>query len=218
MKRSPPFLLAVILALLFALHGLKQPMALLVPLSILAVFFQQSLRNATSILPANLAFIGLGLLFGLVTEVLAILDNWHRADSEKILLHPRPEVDLFFGVFSYGLTMLAWLPLVTRFRFTLREVFSVTAIYGICTEQGGQILAVALVAPWPGIPLALIIGSVYGVFPLLAYMVIEPRFSARRSPSLLRHDCVALAALFLQWAVFGLAVLPVLKSLLRNGT
>lgn len=214
-KPSARQLLLAIVALLFGLHGLKQPMALIVPMSVAVFLLRNSLRAASAVLPRSLAFVGLGMMFGLAVEVFAILENWHRPAAEKILMHPQPGVDLLFGAFSYGLTMLAWLPLVARWRFSLREVFIVTSVYGACVEQMGAIVAVAVASPWPGVPLLIIIGAVYGVFPTLAYLITESRFAPARPPSRFAHDLLALLALFGQWAFFGLVVLPGLKALLR---
>lgn len=200
-------------ALLFGVHGLTQPMAFVVPMAILALLMRRPLTAALAAIGPSLAFVGSGLAFGLATEGFAILGNTDRADQDKILMHARPGVDLFFGVFSYGLPMLAWLPLVKCYRFSLREVFLLTAAYGICAEQGGRIVLIALSSPWPGLPLAGIIGSIYGAFPTLAYMLTQQRFAPGRPEAGLRHHVLACFLLFLQWAVFGLVVLPALKSL-----
>lgn len=203
----------VLVALLFFLPGFRQPMAFVVPMTMLAVLLRKQIASALAVLPPRVAFVGSGLVFGLATEVFAILGNWDRSDQDKILMHARPGTDLFFGVFSYGLVMLAWLPLVERLHFSLREVFVITAAYGIYAEQGGQILALAVLSPWLGIPLAAIVGAVYATFPTLAYLVSGRGFSPGRPPTRLRHDVLACLVLFLQWALFGLVVLPWLRSL-----
>ena len=200
-------------ALLFALHGFKQPMAFIVPMWILAFQFKVPLALLMRQASPALAFVGFGVLFGLMTECFAILGNLDRPDSEKILLHPDPATDLMFGLASYGMTMIVWLVLVRRLRFRLWQVFLATAAYGAVTEQMGQVLIDALVRPWPGIGILMLVGTVYGVFPMLAYMLTDARFGSGRPPARKRHLVWATGLLFAQWALFGLAVLPALKAL-----
>ncbi len=200
-------------ALMFALHGIKQPMAFIVPMWILAFQLKAPLAASVRRLPPAVAFVGFGMLFGLMTECFAILGNLDRPDSEKILMHPDPATDLMFGLASYGMTMMAWLILVRRLRFRLWQVFFATAAYGAVTEQMGRVLIDALVRPWPGVGILMLVGIVYGVFPMLAQMLTDARFRSGRPPARKRHLVLATGLLFAQWALFGLAVLPALKAL-----
>lgn len=214
MRRNFRGIALVVLAILFGLHGLKQPMALIVPMAVAAFILRERLAGAMSGISARSAFLGSGLAFGLSIEVFAILDNLGRPDEQKILMHPDPGLDLLFGVASYGMTLAAWWFLLARASYSTREVFVLTAIYGAWAEQSGAIIASALASPWPGIPLMVLIGSVYGTFPALAHMVVAQRLPVRRPPTAMAHRFLALAVLFAQWAAFGLLVLPGLKLLL----
>jgi hypothetical protein len=52
---------------------------------------------------------------------------------------------------------------------------------------------------------------VYGIFPMLAYMVSEEKVVAPKRGNLLFRFLAAAIALFLEWAAYGLFMLPGLK-------
>jgi hypothetical protein len=57
---------------------------------------KERLRRWVQGIPLSVSFIGFGLLFGLPTEVFAILNNRHLPPEERILLSPNPMLDLAY--------------------------------------------------------------------------------------------------------------------------
>ena len=74
----------------------------------------------------------------------------------------------------------------------------------------GQVFLRIFTVPVTGLLYAIIVSFVYGIFPMLAYMVSEEKLGAKRANVIVRF-LVAAPLLFLEWAVYGLFVLPALK-------
>lgn len=203
-------MLAVVLTLL----GIaSNPMLLIYPMWIVTSLERERLRRLVGRLPAGVAFVGSGLVFGLITETFAILNNRHRPPEERILLSPDPLHDLVFGVFYDLMLILTWWLLIRAMRYSKLEVVVITGLLGIMTEEMGQVFVRIFVVPVVGPLYALIVATVYGIFPMLAYLLSEPKFvSPKRSNVVVRFLAAALA-LFVQWAVYGLFILPALKRI-----
>lgn len=186
-------------------------MILIIPFALLVYFFRNAIASFVRRFPLPYAFIFLSTLFGLFIEGFAILDNLKKPEAERILMSPHPLTDLAFGVFYYGLVSSAWYFLVRKYAFTKKEVFLLTGIVlGLFTEQGGKIFFGAI-ASVPGFLVALLVIGIYGIFPTLSYLVTEDRFSKERKTPSVRTYALAVLVLILQWALFGLFVLPFLK-------
>jgi hypothetical protein len=162
----------------------------------------------------------LGIFFGLLTECFAILDNLKRIPNDRILIDSDPMRDLFFGFFFYGFFIATWYLLLKRFRFSPKQVFIFSGAFGILTEQfnpavgGPTILLQVLFSPVVGIPMALLIACVYGIFPTSAYMLTESKFGADRHALRFRSGALSFGSLLLQWAIYGNFILPILKRML----
>ena len=200
--------------------SVNNPMGLTYAMGVAAYLLQNPLRKFFSFLPHPLDFIGLGIFFGLCTEGFAILDNLKRLPENRILIDADPMRDLFFGFFFYGFFILMWYVLLRRWRFSMRQVFVLSGIFGILTEQfnpaaGGPVILLQVITnPFLGIPMAFLIACVYGIFPALAYLLTEGRFSAKRMQVRWRGYCFAIGALLLQWAIYGNIILPFLRRIL----
>ncbi len=198
MKRIFLWVLVVILILL----SLDSPQGLIFPLGIVVYLFKDKFAVLLGKIPLPVAFMLSGLLFGLMTESFAILENLDAPPEQKILLHPNPAVDLFMGAFYYGMFILAWFLLLRKYSFSKKAVFIISGIFGLFTEQQGAVLDGIVANPLLGLIMAFLIMSVYGLFPLLAYMLTEERFNDRQKPTV-RHYVFAALALFLFWAIYG---------------
>jgi hypothetical protein len=119
-------------------------------------------------------------------------------------------LDLIYGLFYYSLLIVTWYLLIRGFTYSKKEVFLVTGIYGIFTEEVGQVFLRIFTVPVIGLLYAIIVSFVYGIFPMLAYMVSEEKLGVQRANVIVRF-LVAAPALFVEWAVYGLFVLPALK-------
>lgn len=160
-------------------------------------------------------YILLGLLFGLATEALAILDNLDAPPEEKILFHPDPAVDLLLGAGFYFFIALGWALLIRRYSFTWKSIFVIGGIWGICAEQDFAILLSPLTQ---GIIIGLLsyvfVFLVYGPFMAIPALFFRESFStAERKERKLRHAVLAFFMLFGAW-VLAAVYMVVLYSIL----
>ena len=195
-------LLLWVLAVILAVVALKSPQGMIFPVGLIAYLERDRLRRWLTLLPFPLAYFVAGVGLGLLTESFAVLSNLQRPPGERILLHPNPPVDLLFGLVYYSLFMTVWYGLLRRWCFSARKVFVLSGLFGIATEQAGAIMVGAVTAPLTGIPMALIIACIYGIFPGIACLLTSHRFPERPRPPWWAH-MVALLCLFLFWAVYG---------------
>jgi hypothetical protein len=185
-------------------------MAFLAPLAIVAYFFKDNISLFLKRFSPFVAFIFSGVIFGLITEFLAIIENLNISSDQKVLLSAHPLNDILFGFAYYFSVMIVWYFLLKRYKYSKKEVFLITGIYGVFVERSGQVLIGIFNAPIIGTLYALIIIFVYGLFPSLALMITEGRFKGNKE-SYLKKYVFGFIALFIQWVVFGIIFLPVLK-------
>lgn len=178
------------------------------PIALAVVYFRESIQRYLRRFSAGATFMSVGIFLGLLTEFFAILGNSNLPASEKILLHPDPVADMLIGFFYYSSVIVTWYLLVSRYRFSKKAVFALTGILGILTEQAGAILFGIFANPLLGIPMAMIIACVYGIFPTIAYLFAENKFSVTRIVPAWYHYILASFMIFLQWAIFGNFILP----------
>ncbi len=124
-------------------------------------------------------------------------------------------LDLIYGLFYYALLIATWYALIRAFTYSKPEVFIITGIYGIFTEEVGQVFMRVFTVPLIGLLYAIIVSFVYGIFPMLAYMLSEERLAAKKANVVVRF-LVAAPALFVEWAAYGLFILPALKRVFHS--
>lgn len=201
-----------LLGALLTVVGIRgNPMLLIFPMWIFTYLNRAPLQRMLRHVPFAASFIGSGLFFGLLTEVFAIVNNQSLPPEQRILLSPDPVLDLVYGLFYYLLLVAAWYLLIRGFTYSKCEVFVITGIFGIFTEEVGQVFVRIFTVPTFGLLYAVIVSFVYGIFPMLAYMVSEEHIERPKRANLVLRFLIAAAALFAQWAVYGLFVLPTLK-------
>ena len=205
-------LLLIVLGIILIIFGLNEPMILIFPMWIFTYLSKERLTNLLVKLPLWLSFIGTGILFGLLTEIFAIIENLSKPIDQRILLSGDPLTDIIYGFVYYLFVVLAWYLLLRKMRYSNKDVFLITGIYGIFTEETGQVFLRIFTVPLFGILYAVIIMFVYGIFPMLAHTLNEKRFS-NRSYNLIKRYPFAFFALFIQYAIYGLLILPTLKSI-----
>ncbi len=211
--------ICILLGLL--LLSADEPMSLVFVLGIACVLFHKPLLVLATKWQSSWYFVVFGIVFGMYTEVCALLGNMHKPLSERILLDPHPMMDLVFGFFFYGLFVLSWYGILRQRAFSLWHVFLISGCIGILTEQfnpaaGGPVILLGVFSnPLIGIPMALLIAGVYGIFPTIAYFFTKHTFGLRKQVS--KTDMVfAIGVLLFQWAIFGNFLLPLLKRLFLN--
>lgn len=201
------------LALMLIIFSIKSPMGLVFPMWILAFLYKEKMRGIVARFPRSIAFVVLGLFFGLLTESFAILDNINKSPTERILLSPDPFHDLFLAFFYYLFFSVTWYLLLRKIRFSKKAVFMVSGIFGILSEQGGAIAHGIIANPPSGSLLAFLVMSVYGIFPLCAYMITKERFIGGKRPHI-KEYAIAGIAFFFFWAIYGNFIHKVLLSFL----
>jgi len=198
-------------ALLTAFGVSGNPMLLVFPMWIFTYELREPLRRVGTRLPLDLSFLGFGVLFGMLTEVFAIVNNLSRPPDQRVLLSPDPARDFVYGLFYYTFVIGTWDLLLRRYRYSKIEVFLITGALGIFTEEVGRVFVGIFTVPVTGFLYAIIVAFVYGIFPMLTCLVNEGRFSPQYESNWPKRLVVASAALFIQWAVYGNVVLPLLK-------
>jgi hypothetical protein len=199
------------LGILLTVIGISgNPMLLIFPMWIFTSLTRERLRRLVRAVPLSVSFIGFGVFFGLLTEIFAIVNNRSLPPEKRILLSPDPVLDLIYGLFYYSLLIATWYVLIKAFTYSKTEVFVITGIYGILTEEVGQVLLRIFTVPVIGLLYAIIVSFVYGIFPMLAYMVSEEKFGPKKANVIVRF-LVAAPVLFVEWAAYGLFILPALK-------
>lgn len=213
MKRVLLATLGIVLVVLVVLDT-ESPMLLIFPLWIFTYLFQKQFENLIGKIPKSYGFIIAGVVYGLVIEVFAIVDNLDRPESQRVLLDADPFKDLIFGIFYYFFVIVSWYLLLRKIRFTKTEIFLITGIYGIFVEETGQVILRIFEQPLMGGLYAIIVMFVYGLFPMLALTITEGRFSDERKGSSIGAYALAIGVLFFQFAVYGNTVYPMLKAFL----
>lgn len=200
----------MILGIILTIVGFGDTMLLIFPMWIFAYLFKEKISLLLNRFPLPVAFIGTGIFFGLLTEFFAILNNLSVPAEQRILISPNPALDLIYGFFYYMNLIVVWYLLLRKISYSKKEVFLITGLVGIFTEESGQVFLRILSTPLEGSLYTVIVMFVYGIFPMITYLLCEERFKRTKTNFALKY-IFAILALFLQWAIYGLFLLPLLK-------
>jgi len=194
--------------------GIFDIMMLIFPLWIFTYLLKAPISRLLSKPPKGIRFIAAGICFGMIVEVLAVFNNINLPAKERILLDSKPAADLVLGFFYYGFVIVSWYFLLRIINFSLLEVFLITGIYGVFAEETGHVFLRMLTHPLSGGVYAILVMFVYGLFPMLALMVTSDAYPNDRRSSSFGAYLLALVILFVQAAVYGNIVYPLLKPML----
>lgn len=194
--------------------SLGNQMTFILPMALVTYAFRERLTNFLNRFSLPVAFIGSGLFFGLLTEVFAIWSSLKLPLKERALLSPYPTVDLILGFFWYGLFVLVWYTILKRYHYSKKEILLLCGVYGLIFEQHAKFFFMLF---GPGFIVSLFVMFVYAVFPMLAYMLTQQRFSSsqKKAPFYIRYP-VVLLGLTLQavvWKIAGVFYYPILQKL-----
>jgi hypothetical protein len=206
-------ILLMILGIVLTIFGIQSPMLLIIPMWIFTYLFKDKLTQLFNKIPSNYRFIIAGILFGLLTEIFAIFENISKPAEEQFMLSTVPMLDLIYGFVYYLFVILAWYIIVRKINFSKKEIFFITGFYGVLVEQTGGVFLGIFTIPGIGLLYAFIVMFVYGLFPMLAYMITKKSFDQQRKPSNIWHYLLAAFMLFIQWAIYGNFILPLLIRL-----
>ena len=149
-------------------------------------------------------YIILGIIFGLFTEMLAILDNLDKPPHEKILFHPNPGIDLLLGVGFYFFIAVMWAFLTRRYTFTAKSIFVIGGIWGIVVEQNAAILLSPLTQ---GIVVGLFsyvfVFLIYGPFMAIPILFFKDLHVMNRKTRKNRHAVLAFIMLCVAYVLAG---------------
>ncbi|MBU7017778.1 MAG: hypothetical protein HXS44_09725 [Theionarchaea archaeon] len=150
----------VLSAILFLIVFITVPVLAVFPLFLFIYSIQSRIQLDTN--HFYIKYTILGIIFGLFTEILAILDNLDKPPHERILFHPNPGTDLLLGVGFYFFIAVMWAFLTRRYTFTVKSIFVIGGIWGIVVEQNAAILSSPLTQ-------GIVIGMFSYVFVFLVY-------------------------------------------------
>ncbi len=208
-------LLLALLGFILTILSFENPMLFIFPLWVFVVLFKVPLTRILAKLPRGWGFVIAGIFFGILTEIFAILNNLDVPPAERILLHPEPLPDLIYGFFYYSFLIFTWYFLLRKINISTKEIFFLTGIFGIFTEETGQVFLRIFSQPVTGFFYAIVVAFVYGIFPMLAYLLTKESFSTERKERKLHHYFLVALALFLQYAVYGNVVYQTLEKIFR---
>jgi hypothetical protein len=194
-----------ILGIILLVLGYWEPMTMIFPLWILVYLLRGPLIDIADRIQPYTAFLAFGILFGLLIEIFAILENLDKPLDERALFNPHPWIDLVLALYYYPLLILTWMLLLKKINYSKKEVFIITGLYGIVVEQMGVIVAIVISNPF-GFIIGLFVVCVHGVFPMLALMLTEHRMPKERKETNIKWWAFGLFCMFLQWAIGGLTL------------
>ncbi len=143
----------------------------------------------------------------------AIFENLKKPEEYRILLNQDPFLDLVYGFFYYSLVIVSWYLMLRKINYSKKEIFFITGIYGIFVEETGQVFLRIFTTDITGLLYAIFVIFIYGLFPMLGYMLTEKNFNQKRKPSKAWNYLLAILVLFLQWAIYGNFISPFLKNI-----
>ncbi|MBT3338036.1 MAG: hypothetical protein HN855_08560 [Anaerolineae bacterium] len=196
-------LLLTLLGIALTIISFENPMLFIFPMWIFVALFKAPLTRLFQRFPRNWGFVVAGVLFGMLTEIFAIINNLDVPPAERILLHPEPIPDLIYGLLYYSFLIFTWYFLLRKINFSAKEIFILTGIFGIFVEETGQVFLRIFSQPVTGALYAIIVAFVYGIFPMLAYLLTKESFPAERKKGRMRYYLLVALALFVQYAIYG---------------
>jgi len=206
----PSMKIAGVMSLVLLLISLAVvPVLAIFPMFLLVQSLQSKIQLSTNHFYRK--YIILGSAFGLLTEVLAILDNLGTPPEEKILFHPNPVLDLVLGVGFYFFVAVMWAILIRRYAFNEKSILVIGGIWGIVVEQDAAILLSPLTQ-------GVVLGAFSYLFVFLVYgpfMAISPLFFReglnvkKRKERKLRHAVLAFFMLCGAYVLAGMYMILV---------
>ncbi|MHA1339782.1 MAG: hypothetical protein ACTSRZ_03210 [Promethearchaeota archaeon] len=145
-----------------------------------------------------LAITLVGLIFGELTELFAVLSNLHLPPEERILFLPDPILDLLVAIAYYLPIMIVVAIFLVKFQIDLKFIFILGGIYGVITEQNGAILLSLNFIFW------IYVFLVYGSFISIPYVIFAGKLS---NITLKRKNKVFVFVLFLVSMLFAFFIL-----------
>jgi hypothetical protein len=174
--------------------------------------FKSSIQSIVNKINFINPFLILSIALGLITELLAILTNIGIPYGQRILLHQNFIIDFVFALIYYPFFMFILYLLLRRYDFSKIKVFFIFGIFGIFTEEVGDVL-LRLIFGFD-IVYATLVLFVYGLFPYLAYSFTKNRFDTlQRKKGGISSFAISLIVLLISYAIYGNTIYPLLTSI-----
>lgn len=187
------FIAGVLLTIFFAITF---PMALIFPLWIFVSLYREPLKRVFR--GEARKFLVAGVVFGMLTEVFAVLDNIGQPISvrEVTLLHPQAGPDLVIAFFYYLSLIVMWFFLLRKVALPPAAVLIIGGLFGVIVEQEGIILTALFEQGFVGLLMAAFVFFVHGLYPMLAYQLTFENFSPERKPARWWHWPLGFASMW----------------------
>ena len=174
------FIIGLIIFIIFLLAKLY--MLLLFPIAIM-VFSSSSIRTISNRIkiPIILKLVILGILTGILTEILAIIDNWHLPVAEKALFHADPVINILLGLGYYIPLFAVWYFLFKKYDYKTSEVFFIGGLLGIFAEQVGAVFLSFNIFAWAYAFL------VHGAILAIPFHILKDEFHPSRKSKFIKY-------------------------------
>ncbi len=207
MRRKLTLILALIPIFMIPITGLTW---VIFSIFLFLIFFKDRLGWYERIkFSPPLKFFIFFMLFGLITEMFAVVDNLPKPPSERILLHHDPWIDMYLAIGYYAGFAISWTFFITRFNFSYPHVFLIGGFFGLIFEQTGGILFSL------NLFIYLYVFLVYGSFQASAAVLAESELRRMKRKEIKKWTMALLGALieiisfFLAWLFLFLLKIPV---------
>ena len=194
---KPLFLASIIL--LVALTFGKLYMLTLLPIFLLILSITPTKNIFTKMKsPTLLKFLILGILTGLLTETLAIMNNLHLPAAEKALFNPDPVMNIIVSFGYYIPLIIAWFFVLKKYKFKTSQIFIISGIIGVFAEGVGAALLSFNILVW------IYVFLVHGSIVALPFSILQDEFSKFKTKDKKTKYLIAIIPTIIAFIIGGL--------------
>ena len=154
-------------------------------------------------------FVMLVIVAGMMAEFLAWSSSYLERNPNPALFHPQLVYDLLIGIGFYAGNGIAWALILSRYRFSLAQVFATQGVFGVFIEQNGAVFRQGLAAFPLGMIFWVYVFLVYGSFIAMAYAITQGELNqAVQRSGWLKYPLALALVWLLTFGVTWLWVLP----------
>jgi hypothetical protein len=146
-------------------------------------------------------YTGVGVLFGIITEILAILNNIAKPLEQRNLFHPDPVTDLILSITYYLPVSIAAMLVVFHYNIKLLDLFIAGGVYGILSEQDFAIFLTFNIFYW------FYVFLVYGSFLALPFVIFRSKIQQYPRKQIKRILQISVFVVFVMCSFLTLAKL-----------
>ena len=197
---KPLFLASIIL--LAAMAFGKLYMLTLFPIFLLILSITPTKNIFTKMTPPTLLkFLVLGILTGLLTEVLAIINNLHLPAAEKALFNADPVMNIIVSFGYYIPLVIVWFFILKKYKFKIPQIFIVSGIIGLFAEGVGVAFLSFNIQAWAYVFL------VHGSIMAIPFSILQDEFSKFKTKDAKTKYLIAIVPTIIAFVIGGLWML-----------